>query len=77
MSTSSNPSYYQIFVRGFEGKTILLGTTMQLNKDTTISKLKELISDRTGIKSKETILIYGTKQLSENMDKLKLKDIGI
>ena len=42
-------NYYQVFVRGFEGKTICLGTNNKFTRDSTITKLKQAVSDRSSL----------------------------
>ncbi|CDW88784.1 e3 ubiquitin-protein ligase-like protein [Stylonychia lemnae] len=76
-SSSSSQKYYQIFVKGFEGRTILLNSSLKFTQNTTIRELKEAVSDRTGINFKEILLIYGTKQLADIYDNKNLKEFGI
>ena len=75
--TTHNSAYFQIFVRGFEGNTILLGQDYALQKSTRIGSLKDIIAKRTGIGRKEILLIYATKQLSDNADEMTLEYYGI
>eukprot|EP00347_Sterkiella_histriomuscorum_P004850 403358845 len=76
-SSSNEQSYYQIFVRGFEGKTIFLGSNNRFTKDSTVGQLKKAVFDRTGMPEKDVVLIFGTKQLHGATDKMKFMDLGI
>ena len=53
--------YFQIFIKGIDGKTIFLGHEYKLNEDTSIKTLKEHIKEREGIDTKAQRLIYGTR----------------
>ena len=57
-----------MFMRGFEGNTIIIGHQYNLTIDSKVSVLKQCIAERTGIRIAEILLIYTTKQLGEEAD---------
>ena len=54
-----------LFVKGWEGRTITLGEIYKFNQDTKIKRLREVIAVRTGRDPKELLLLYVAKQLDE------------
>ena len=64
-------------MRGFEGNTILINDTCNLMPESPVIKLKEIISDRTGVKMDQLLLIFSTKQLDESSNYKQLKEFGI
>ncbi|TNV71771.1 hypothetical protein FGO68_gene12008 [Halteria grandinella] len=56
----------QLFLKGAEGKTVLLNDPSNpVTPSTTIKKLKEIISNKTGYPAKEQVLVYAGKPLTE------------
>lgn len=64
------PNEIQIFVKGFEGRTL----TIEIRKDATVTKLFELLFNKTKIPTEGSRLLFGTKQLENG--KL-ISDYGI
>lgn len=67
----------QIFVRGWDGKQVVLGVKYALTLHTKVRRVKEIITELTGILPDDNILIYATKQLSKDKDDLPLGEFGI
>eukprot|EP00347_Sterkiella_histriomuscorum_P003622 403363581 len=76
-TSSSDPDYYQIFLKGFQGRSLTFGSFYQFTKESTVLQLKAAVSERTGIPEDELTLIFVSKQLDENYDTLKFEDLGI
>lgn len=76
-SELTTSKYLSLFVKGWEGKTMTLGEKYLFTPETKVRRLKEIVSTRTGIDAKDMVLIYASKQLSENYEGLTFGDIGI
>ena len=66
-----------MFIKGWEGKSITLGDKYLFTHDTKVRRLKEVVSTRTGIDTKDMVLIYASKQLGENFEALTFGHVGI
>lgn len=56
----------QIFLKGVNGKTIILNDSANLIRaSTTVAALRKIITAKTGIKEEEQVLVYAGKPLYE------------
>lgn len=66
-----------MFIRAFEGKTILITKAEKLTELHKIKDLKRIVCEKSGIKAEDLRIIFSTKELHTGWDEKTLAELGI